>query len=179
MIDPTFDPRVAGQVTRYHSWPRLREQSVAEHTWQVMRILMTVWPDAPCKIIKHAMFHDVGEMYGDIQWPWKLRVPELGVGAKKAEAEVHSFMTELWDLPPPVTLSQYEHDVFKICENLEMWEWALFELNLGNKFAVVVAKRMMAAVSNGLSVIDKPQNGYPDLRPAITRYIQKRSVAND
>lgn len=30
----TIDPRRAGEVTRYHTWSRLREQSVGEHCWQ-------------------------------------------------------------------------------------------------------------------------------------------------
>lgn len=175
-LDPTFDPRIAGQVNRYHSWPRLREQSVGEHTWQAIRIMITVWPDCPRKLIIHAMLHDVGEMYGDIQWPWKQKVPELGVGAKKAEAMVHQNMTELWELPPPVVLSAWEHRVFKACENLEMWEWAVYEFHLGNQYARIVAERMMGAVGADLEAIINPPNGYPDLRPAFMRYISKRSA---
>lgn len=175
-LDPTYDPRVAGDITRYHSWPRIKEQTVASHTWQTIRILLTIWPDCPRKLIIHAMFHDIGEMYGDIQWPWKHRVPELKEGSKKAEEMIHAKMTELWDIPPPVVLTAYEHEVFKICENLEMWEWALFEINLGNKFALIVAQRMMNAVSGGVNGIDVPPNGYPDVVPAITRYIHKRMM---
>ena len=172
MIDPTHDPRVAGQITRYHTWPRTRDQSVGEHTWQVMRILLAVWPECPRRLLTHAMFHDVGEMAGDIPYPFKRNDPVLKDRMDAAEAGVRAEMA-VWGVPPTVVMSHYEERVFKTCEFIDMWECGLHEMNLGNKYGQVVAMRCILAAS-ALSDSLEPPPGQPDLRPAIRRYVDKR-----
>lgn len=168
------DPRVAGQVTRYHTWPRTRDQSVGEHSWQVMRILLTVWPTVPRKLLVHAVLHDVGEMAGDIPYPGKRNDPLLKDRMDLAEQKIHAGMMDAWRLPGITTLTEYEHRVFKVCENLEMWEWGLHEQNLGNRYGSVVTMRMMVAALGALEQLVPPSADYPDLRPALRRYIEKR-----
>lgn len=141
MIDPSYDPRIAGQIERYHTWPRILKQSVGEHTWQFIRILYTVWPDVPREIILWVMFHDVGEMAGDIPFPWKLRVPDLGAGMRKAEAMVTTKMFIDWDMVEIPGLGAQDKIICKSCEYIEMWEWALHESSLGNKYAELVVQR--------------------------------------
>lgn len=174
MRDPTFDPRIGGQVTRYHTWPRIREQSTGEHTWQVLRILLTVWPDCPRKILHYVVFHDVGEMAGDIPYPFKLRVPELGVGMGKAEAMVLNEMRNGWGIAGIPTLGTYEHAAFKCCESIEMWEYGLQEQALGNQYAALISKRMLLQASQWMEAMQKARGDNPDIRPAIGRYIQRR-----
>lgn len=62
MIDIRTDPRLAGEVSRYHTWPHLRQQSVAEHSWQVMRIMLAIYPMVPRVLLIHCMAHDAGEI---------------------------------------------------------------------------------------------------------------------
>lgn len=168
------DPRIAGQVTRYHTWIRTRDQSVGEHSWQIMRILLTVWPSAPRKLLVHAVLHDIGEMAGDIPYPGKRNDNILKERMDAAETRLHREMEERWDLPPAVVLNQYEYRVFKLCENLEMWEWGLQEQNRGNRYGAVVSLRMLLAASALLGDLVPPSGDFPDLRSSVRRYIKRR-----
>lgn len=177
MIDDIeADPRVAGQITRYHTWPKTREQSVGEHSWQIMRILLTLWPTAPRRLLVHAVLHDVGEMAGDVPWPGKKNDPVLKERHDAAERVVHENMSREWCLPPAVVLGDYEHGVFKLCEYIEMWEWGLHEQNLGNRYGAVVALRMLMAASVIVDRLEPPSGDYPDLRPAVRRYVERRKM---
>lgn len=173
MIDITHDPRAAGEITRYHTWRRTRDQSVGEHSWQVMRIMLTVWPGLPRRLLVHAVWHDVGEMAGDIPWPFKARVPGLGDAMRQAELQIKANMARAWGCLPLVTLSEYEQRFFKCCENLEMWEWGLAEGNRGNRYALLVSQRMLWAVAAIYETLE-PRDGHPDVRPAIRRYVDTR-----
>jgi 5'-deoxynucleotidase YfbR-like HD superfamily hydrolase len=167
------DPRIAGQITRYHTWPRLRDQSVGEHSWQITRILLTVWPACPRRMLVHATLHDVGEMAGDIPYPGKRNDPVLKDRMDAAERAVHYRMTERWRLPSPAILSHYEEKVFKCIEYIEMWEYGLQEQNLGNKYGAVVSLRMIVA-ANALIDALVPTRGDPDIRPSIRKYVDER-----
>lgn len=145
----TLDPRRAGQVTRYHTWPRVREQSVGEHSWQVLRVLLAIWPDAPRHVMVHAVTHDVGETGpGDAPYPSKANSPVLKAEHDRIEREVHLAMSTKWSLPPPSDLTVIERDVFKMAEYIEMWEWGLGELELGNASAALVASRCSALITS-------------------------------
>jgi 5'-deoxynucleotidase YfbR-like HD superfamily hydrolase len=174
------DPRAAGQVRRYHTWAIHKEQSVAEHTWQIMRILLTVWPAAPRNVIIHALIHDMGEMSGDIQFPFKLLFPELKAGSEKAENQVRAVQLEGLGAPvAPHPMSPFEKHVFKCCDNLEMWEYGLRESNMGNRYAMIVVNRMQRAVAENLERIKALEGTQQfqqnvDVLPAIHRYFHKR-----
>jgi 5'-deoxynucleotidase YfbR-like HD superfamily hydrolase len=174
------DPRAAGNVRRYHTWAVIKEQTVAEHTWQIMRILLTVWPEAPRKVIVHALMHDAGEMSGDIQYPFKLMFTELKSGSEKAENYVRKAQQET-GAPPEAAhpLSTFERHVFKCCDNLEMWEYGLREVNLGNRYALIIVNRMQRAVAQNIADI-LSQEGTQQFQqnvgvvPAIHRYFHNR-----
>ena len=140
------DPRAVGEARRYHTWAIHRDQSVGEHTWQVMRILLTVWPLAPRNVIVHALMHDGGEMSGDIQYPFKRLFPELRAGADKAEDYVRNLQRKSLGAPEAKPLSVFEKLVFKACDNLEMWEMGMREVNMGNNYAKIICTRMMRAL---------------------------------
>lgn len=137
----TLDPRRAGQVTRYHTWPRLREQSVGEHSWQVARILLAVWPDAPRHVLVHCLVHDAGEVaVGDVPYPAKTLDAEMGLRFSRLEGEARQEMENM-GLTRSQLLSADEHKIFKMCEFVEMWEWGLHEVQMGNGYAALVARR--------------------------------------
>lgn len=175
MIDDIeTDPRVAGEIARYHTWPVTKKQSVGEHSWQVLRIILSVWPAVPRRLLVHAVLHDVGEMAGDLPFPVKKNDPVLKQRMDAAESAAHEQMSAIWNLPRAVVLSDYERQVFKLCENLEMWEFSLQQQNLGNRYAAVMALRMLTAASILLNELDPPSGDYPDLRPAVRRYVEHR-----
>ena len=170
----TNDPRRSGQVTRYHTWPRLREQSVAEHSWQVQRILLAIWPEAPLHMLVHALVHDIGEVAtGDLPFPTKMKNPGLKKIMDDAEHSAHLSMCLRWGLPPPrFLLPDGEGAIFKLADYIEMWEWALDEIAFGNSLAVPVRERcyqqMMAIVPNLI----------PDIQVHAMRYINRRIMNN-
>lgn len=170
MIDPTHDPRVAGQITRFHTWPRIRDQSVGEHTWQVLRIMLAIWPDCPRKLLVHGVIHDAGEMAGDIPYPFKRNDQILKDRMDAAEASIRD---KMYGLPEDIVLSHYEQKFFKLCEFLDMWEFGLHEINLGNNYAFVVATRCIIAASSILENME-PEQGYPDIRASTKRYCDWR-----
>lgn len=174
------DPRAAGEVMRYHTWRTIRQQNVAEHTWQIMRILLTVWPAAPRSVIVHALVHDMGEMAGDIQYPFKHLYPDLKTGSEQAESHVRRRQQMFVGAPEPKhPLSPFERLVFKTCDNLEMWEFGMVELNMGNGYARIVMSRMYEAVMQhiqrleALSHVQQYQQN-ADVVPALHRYIKAR-----
>lgn len=137
----TLDPRSAGKVTRFHTWERLRDQSVGEHSWQVMRILLAIWPEVPRTILVHTMYHDVGErVTGDMPYPVKAERPILKNIMDRMEEDALLQM-EPWGVRPTGSLSPLERAAFKLAEFIEMWEYALDELSLGNRNCALIARR--------------------------------------
>jgi 5'-deoxynucleotidase YfbR-like HD superfamily hydrolase len=169
----TLDPRRAGQVTRYHTWPRLREQSVAEHSWQVARILLVLLPDVRREVLVHAMVHDVGEVVtGDAPYPIKASSPTLKSVMDQLERDAHLAMSTGWRLPPPQALTTEEHNLFKLAEYVEMWEWGLGELELGNSGAALVASRCFAKIEEMAELV-------PEVRARLASYLAKRRDQHD
>lgn len=140
------DPRHAGQIERYHTWPTHRRQSVGEHSWQVMRIMMTISMSmCTAKMMHYAVLHDVGEMAGDVPWPGKRNSTALKECMDVAEHNIRAGMTEWWGQPALPLLTEQERDFFKMCECIEMWEFGLQERSMGNRYGTVVAQRMLLA----------------------------------
>lgn len=171
--EQTLDPRRAGQVTRYHTWPRVREQSVGEHSWQVARVVLALWPDAPRHVLVHCLFHDVGEVVGDLPYPMKRNDPVLRQRMEHAEFCAHLGMCLPWQLPAPVELSAEEKAVFKLAEYIEFWEWALYEISLGNQNARLVMTRGQAEIERLLD--EMPE----DVREAADRYMKRRQRSHE
>lgn len=176
MINCAEDPRHALQLTRYHSWPRIRDQSVGEHSCQIMRILLTVWPDCPRRMLVHAVTHDMGEMAGDIQYPYKQKFPALKPLMDSIEDSVLDVMREKLGAPPEVLLTEYELTIFKIVEYVEMWEYGVNEQRMGNSYATIISNRCLLAAADLMNSLDPFRNhGSHDVRPAIKRYIDNRA----
>jgi 5'-deoxynucleotidase YfbR-like HD superfamily hydrolase len=179
------DPRAAGEIRRYHTWAVQRDQSVGEHTWQIMRILLTVWPSCPRNVIVHAIIHDMGEMAGDVQYPFKGLFPELRAGSEKAENHVRDMQRKTLGAPDVKhPLSPFEHHVFKACDNLEMWEYGVREVNRGNNYAKIIVTRMMTAVALNISALTAMEDHQQyktneDVVPSIHKYMQKRLKMED
>lgn len=84
-----YSPRWAGMIKRYHSTIMLREQSVAEHTWQVMLIYAQKFGSPPSHVWHYMLCHDVAEIgTGDIPFLAKRRFPALKSALQDAEKEI-------------------------------------------------------------------------------------------
>jgi len=175
-LNVSEDPRAGLELTRYHSWPVHRRQSVGEHSAQIMRILLTVWPDCPRRMLVHAVTHDIGEMAGDVQYPFKQRIFGMKAAHDMAERVVRDDMRRVFGLPKDQVLTEFEESVFKIVEFIEMWEYGLREMNMGNRYGRVIAARCILAASKRLEELDPvAASRSPELRPAIMSYVNTRT----
>lgn len=174
MIDITPDPRAALEIPRYHTWRIIRSQTVGEHSAQIMRIMLTIWPRCPRRLLIYAVYHDMGEMAGDIPYPFKKNYPELNTGMKKAELEIRNLQRESCGVPPDVALSATEQKFFKLCEYIEMWEYGLAELNMGNEYAKLIAIRMLNEIHKMMPFGEIPD--HPGVAQAIGRYMEARTA---
>lgn len=141
------DGRLAGRVKRYHTWPYIKEQSVAEHSWQLLRILCVIWPNVPAHVMKYVVDHDCGELTtGDAPFPVKRDNPVLANEMNRVEQEGLDLQIARGFLAPSPLISDMERWAVKLAEFIEMWEWALEEEMMGNRFARLVATRCEAAI---------------------------------
>jgi 5'-deoxynucleotidase YfbR-like HD superfamily hydrolase len=131
------DPRRAGAVRRYHTWPTIQTQTVAEASWNVTRILVQIWPDAPAQAITHALLNDCGEIRsGDLPFPIKRDNPVLKAEIVRIEEEsLHEQMIGALAAAPGDDIWRRR---VKICDMLEMWEFGLDELTMGNQYALPI-----------------------------------------
>lgn len=141
-MDIRSDPRLAGNVSRWHTWPTSRPQSVAEHSWNVARILLAIWPEARKELVVQCLLHDVGEiMTGDVPYPIKSENADLQVIMNSLEKTAHLSMCLPWQLPPPADLTALEAAALKMADMLEMWEFACEEIMRGCNFAIAIEVR--------------------------------------
>src|SRR5690606_25898812 len=105
-----------------------RDQSVGEHTWQVLRIILAVHPSASRELLVHAMFHDVGErVTGDVPYPVKAEHPEVKRAFDSMEHDALLSMATTWGAVAGVVLTEEERRLVKLAEFIEMMEWGLDE----------------------------------------------------
>lgn len=184
MRNYTLDPRRAGEVTRFHTWRVNRPQSVAEHCWNVARVLLAIWPDAPPRMVRHALFHDIGEVAtGDLPYPVKKDNPQVGSAMDRLEIDAHLRMSTGWSLPPPSYPEGDERVIFKTAEYLEGMEWALDEVYSGNKFATLVMERWEVALQRVMAELagSAVQNAglCQEVHQRATAYLDKRKRSYD
>lgn len=135
----TLDPRRAYQVKRYHTWPTTRAQTIGEHSAQVWRILRAIWPDTPSKVLEYALIHDIGEgPTGDL--PSTSKTGEIEELKDEQERDAHLQMCTPWSLPPPIRLDEIEKTIFKLAENIEVWEFGLDEMMVGSHNGKLIAQ---------------------------------------
>lgn len=117
----------------------MQRQTVAEHTWNVVRILLTVWPGVPAGALAFAQFHDVAEVgTGDVPYPVKHNNPVLAAEMDRLEAQVIEDM----GLTSYLSVSIEWQRRIKMCDVIEMWEFGLEERHLGNRYADPIVERM-------------------------------------
>lgn len=124
--DPLLLKLRGGAVMRYHAeGPVLRDhcQSVAEHTWRMMVILLHLFPHASLPLLKGALYHDVPEgLVGDIRATVK-RFLSMKESIDKLEVD---FMDHI-GLPHERDLTAVDYLRLKIADYMELCffiEWA-------------------------------------------------------
>jgi hypothetical protein len=135
MSNNTEDPRLAGAVQRWHAVQTIRTQNVAEHSWNVLRILYAIYPEPPRAMVVEAMFHDIGEIAtGDPPSTLKRRSDPLKTIYRTMESAARLAMALPWGVPPPQMMTDEEMRILKLADMIEMMEFAQQEVLLGNRF---------------------------------------------
>lgn len=134
-FDVYNNPRWAGEVMRYHTWPTRRQQSVGEHTWQVMIIWFRLFGPLSAEESSCVLWHDAGELVlGDLPFPTKRDNPQLKVICDVIEEQAVVGMMTI----QPIQVSAQTLWRAKVCDLLEMYEFGLSELAQGNSLAVPI-----------------------------------------
>lgn len=140
--NPGKSPRLSGGVMRYSTWPTIQQQTVADHTWQMMRIYREIWGAPDASMFEHILFHDGAEVsVGDIPFPCKAENPDLKEVHGKLESrmlyQIHGYTNQM---------TEAEAWKLKVCDLIEMWEFGIVERVLGNRLGEPIELRTQNAV---------------------------------
>jgi len=156
------NPRVAGMVRRYHTWPILRQQTVGEHSYHAMRIWFQMWGELPPRVSTHFIWHDAGELVvGDLPYPVKSQNPKLKAMVDDLEADaVLDMGGRMEELSPGDCVRA------KLCDYIEMWEFGMLEVAMGNRFAEPIVRDLAPVIKN---IIEQLPEYY---RATAQRYVE-------
>lgn len=130
----------AGSVKRWHTWPTLKDQDLAAHSWGVAMILHQIDPYNPSLMV-YALTHDLHEVDGgDIPYNAKKRFPAL-CDASLKQAQEFGDEHELW-----VPVTPEELHKLKWADMFELLLWCFRERELGNKRISIVIGRAYEAL---------------------------------
>lgn len=138
---------LAGSVRRWHTEVVNSEQTVAEHTFGVLLVLLWVVPreELTQDLLLAALEHDLGERsVGDVSARVKwLMTEEQRVQLEQAEAEARSNA----GLPGPA-LTEREHLYLQFADYAEAALYAMVERSRGNRHAEFWLARLRPKLSS-------------------------------
>lgn len=133
--------RDAGAVKRYHTVRTIGQQTVAEHTFNMLHIVLELEPEASLNLIKAVMNHDMAEVItGDIPATFKWRFPV----ANDALAVTEKVIEEEFGLTADIT--DYEKLVLKYADLLELTMYCCEQLDMGNRFTLQILENGVSAL---------------------------------
>ena len=136
--------RQGGGVKRFHTWTTIGEQTVAAHTWGVLAIILAIEPDASGALLRRAVYHDLAEYdTGDVPSTAKWASPNL----KKMMDLVETHFNSLHNFPGDDTLTEYERDVLKMADLIEMLWYTYEQYMVGNRAIKVVCARVQTVIA--------------------------------
>jgi hypothetical protein len=98
-------------------------------------------------LVFYIVFHDIGEQTtGDIPYPMKRNNPQLKEIMDLLEQKSYYSQLEYWDSFRQTLLTSEDMALFKQIELVEMAEFGLDQLCLGNNHGYIIAHRCLRAV---------------------------------
>ena len=155
--------RSAGRVTRYHTKTMVQQQTVAEHTFNVLRIWLELYGPPSSAVSTYIILHDIGEeASGDGPHYAKRDYPELKEIMDKIEEDhVENLLRECChpdnDLSLRPHISGWERDMVKLCDLIEMAEFAFDDFCLGNRTSYEVFENVEKEFFKIIDGRDHPQ----------------------
>ena len=150
---------MASRVERYHTWPTLHRETVAEHTFGVLRIYREIFGfgdgHRDLDVIAEIIDHDLDELHtGDLPFPVKMRYPQLREALRGPTLDARDKL-KIEDNG----LDQDQKTRIKICDMLQMWQFGKIERRMGNLFALdIVTDCAAIAVEQAQKLSKNDQN---------------------
>lgn len=142
-------PRMGGQVLRYHTWPTIHKQTVADHCFHQMRIYWQVFGSVSSTVCEAIIFSDLGEVVtGDLPHPIKRNNPVLKAEVNRLDDEAIVSMIGSDRARRVGQLTPTEIVRIKACDLLEMAEFASVEKAMGNRFADAIIVNVYTAIQS-------------------------------
>ncbi len=167
--DITESPRLGGCVVRYHTWPTLTQQTVADHTFHVLRIFMEMFGVDRLRsaVTVSIILHDITEVStGDPPFPVKAVNGTLGDIYRELEADALRRMYPGLRSP---SITSEEKKMIKIADLVEMAEFGTHEQHLGNSYAAPIVERTRAMALTVAARLESVSD-----RQAACDYIERR-----
>lgn len=160
----------AGRVERKHTLPHIRRENIAEHTWGVLHILLSIYPSAPSILVNAALYHDIGEhKSGDIPGDFKADNPEVRDHTERYELEAaRKVVPEA--LHNALYLSHREMSVVKFCDKLEFAFSCYHEWMMGNRYSIAPMERTLEMAKKAIPnevLIELPQSVQTNINRAV------------
>lgn len=138
--------RDAAAVQRYHTKRTHRSQTLADHTYGVMQIMVYVDPEVSAEALVAAMFHDLPEVVtGDIPATAKQKHPRLKAELDAVERSVDANLRSPLSAP-----CSAEQALVKWADTYELICWCLEEWSMGNM-------QVIGIIATGVHYIGDPQ----------------------
>lgn len=133
---------MAGRVQRYHTWPTIKKQTVAEHSWRVATIYMQLFGLPRSPVLAYMLYHDLGELFsGDSPFYAKREFPGLKIATDTAEGIGKRNLGI-----GAVHLMEEEQANVKISDLIEMFEFGQIEFRMGNQYGDIVSRNIKLAL---------------------------------
>jgi hypothetical protein len=110
---------LAGRTLRWHTHPVMNNavwQTVADHSWGVVTLMLKLWPDSRIEAVTAAHRHDTGERSSgaDVSWSAKQRWPAVFAQVAVIEAQERQRI-----FGPDLDLTDEELDRIRLCDRIE------------------------------------------------------------
>jgi 5'-deoxynucleotidase YfbR-like HD superfamily hydrolase len=139
--------RNAGETRRFHTFPVLREQNIAEHSWHIAMLLHIIYgqeePGLRPVLLMAALCHDAAEfIVGDIPAPAKRHMDEIlklgteGPTFKEAWGVMEENLLSKVGLDWDKFLTNEERRMLKFCDSLDGAFYCIRERAMGNKLII-------------------------------------------
>lgn len=132
VVEKVLAARRAGRVRRFHTTRTVCSENVAEHTFNMLNLAMILCcGNISHDLMKAILLHDQGEyVVGDIPSPVKKSAMSIDQAflLEKMEAAAINFIHQQ-GMPE---LTEWEHKLLKLMDNLDGYIKAAEEIKLGN-----------------------------------------------
>ena len=118
----------AGQLKRFHAHPTIGYETVAEHSFGVALVVLSITNGyASAELLKAALYHDIPEIEtGDVPFTAKQKYPKI----KRVTEDIEELFMSEWDLT--TNLPDEDKIILKWADMLHLLLYCKAQRDLGN-----------------------------------------------